>query len=130
MFVLVGINDTWRRMACPGAAARGDTCEADYRYLPTRLREATDARLVLIEPFLLPVRQEQWDWRPDLDARIQVVRRLAAESGAVPLPAGGLLARAARLLGGPGKVADDGVHPTGEGHEVLARAWTELVTAA
>ena len=121
--VRTAFDFVWREGRDPSdpaeiAALRERLPEADGRGLDEAkagLREATDARLVLIEPFLLPVRQEQWDWRPDLDARIQVVRRLAAESGAVLLPAGGLLARAARLLGGPGKVADDGVHPTGEG---------------
>ncbi|MFE9426809.1 SGNH/GDSL hydrolase family protein [Kitasatospora sp. NPDC006697] len=124
--VLVGINDTWRRYDNDDPTSTADF-ERDYRHLLTRTRDELGAELVLVEPFLLPVSADQWEWREDLDPRIHAVRRLAAEFGARLLAADGLLNQAARTAGGPELIALDGVHPTELGHRILADAWTSLV---
>jgi lysophospholipase L1-like esterase len=126
--VLVGVNDTWRSHDS-GLASPADAWEETYRRLLTGLRERCGSRLVLIEPFLVPVTAAQWEWRPDLDARIHAVRRLAAEFDARLLAADGLLNQAARSAGGPEPIAADGVHPTPLGHHLLAEAWAALVLA-
>ncbi|MFJ4623857.1 GDSL-type esterase/lipase family protein [Streptomyces sp. NPDC088812] len=123
--VLVGINDTWRRYDSQDPTSTADY-ERDYRALLLPFRDG-GTRLVLIEPFLVPVRPEQWEWRADLDPRIQVVRRLAAEFDAQLLAADGLLNQAAREAGDPTAIADDGVHLTALGHARLAAEWTRLV---
>lgn len=125
--VLVGVNDTWRRYD-EGRVTTAEAYEDDYRHILTRIKETSGARLLLIEPFLVPVYAEQWAWREDLDPRIHVVRRLAEEFDAALLAADGLLNAAARSAGGAAHIAGDGVHPTPFGHRVLARAWVDLVT--
>ncbi|WP_329459327.1 SGNH/GDSL hydrolase family protein [Streptomyces sp. NBC_01497] len=127
--VLIGVNDTWRRYDSGEVTTTADY-ERDYRGLLSRVRDELGARILLVEPFLVPVEEEQWDWREDLDPRIQVVRRLAEEFDAALLPADGLLNQAAREHGGAPAVAGDGVHPTPLGHAVLARAWAGLVETA
>ncbi|MEV6570904.1 GDSL-type esterase/lipase family protein [Streptomyces sp. NPDC051577] len=126
--VLIGVNDTWRRYD-RDLPSPVESWEQDYHRLLTGLRGHCAPRLVLIEPFLLPVRAEQWGWRADLDARIQAVRRLAAAHGAHLLAADGLLNQAARTAGDPALIAADGVHPTALGHRLLADAWLALVGA-
>lgn len=126
--VMVGVNDTWRRYESGGPAPRR-AYEDDYRAILTQVRDELGAQLILIEPFLIPVTEEQWSWREDLDPRIQAVRRLAEEFDAALLAADGLLNQAARNAGGAAHIVLDGVHPTPLGHELLARAWTQLVTA-
>lgn len=126
--VMVGVNDTWRRYDADDPTST-EAYERDYRAILTRVRDELGARLLLIEPFLVPVSAAQWGWREDLDPRIHAVRRLAEEFDAALLAADGLLNQAAREAGGAARVADDGVHPTPLGHEVLARAWAELVEA-
>ncbi|MFJ8923417.1 SGNH/GDSL hydrolase family protein [Streptomyces sp. NPDC102415] len=123
--VLIGVNDTWRRYDS-GVVTSADAYEDDYRAILTQVREELDAQLILIEPFLVPVWDEQWAWRDDLDPRIQVVRRLSEEFGATLLAADGLLNQAARAAGGAEHIAGDGVHPTPLGHTLLAEAWTAL----
>ncbi|MFI2780329.1 SGNH/GDSL hydrolase family protein [Streptomyces sp. ALB3] len=123
--VLIGVNDTWRRYAT-GAVTTARAFEDDYRAILTQARERLDAQLILIEPFLVPVHEEQWAWREDLDPRIQAVRRLSEEFDAALLAADGLLNQAARAAGGAEYVAGDGVHPTPLGHALLAEAWTAL----
>ncbi|KDN81035.1 hypothetical protein [Kitasatospora cheerisanensis] len=75
--LLIGVNDTWRRYDSDQHSPV-DTWEHEYHLLLTRLHAHCGPRLVLIEPFLVPVTAAQWNWRDDLDPRIQAVRRLAA----------------------------------------------------
>ncbi|WP_033219478.1 SGNH/GDSL hydrolase family protein [Kitasatospora phosalacinea] len=124
--LLIGVNDTWRRYDS-GLPSPADTWEDEYRALLERLHAHCAPRLVLIEPFLVPVTPEQWTWREDLDPRIHAVRRLAADHDALLLAADGLLNQAARTAGDPALIAADGVHPTELGHRLLAEAWLRLV---
>lgn len=122
--VMIGINDTWRRYDSDDPTSV-EAYERSYRELLTRARSSGIGRLLLVEPFLLPVRDEQWSWREDLDPRIQVVRRLAAEFGADYVATDGPLAEIASRVG-PEALAPDGVHPTAAGHRFLADRWLEL----
>ncbi|MFH9613335.1 SGNH/GDSL hydrolase family protein [Streptomyces pratensis] len=123
--VLIGVNDTWRRYDS-GVVTSVRVFEDDYRAILTHVRDELDSQLILIEPFLVPVRDEQWGWREDLDPKIQAVRRLSEEFGAALLAADGLLNQAARAAGGPEHIAGDGVHPTPLGHSLLAEAWAAV----
>jgi lysophospholipase L1-like esterase len=117
--VYVGINDTWRRYDSndPTSAA---TFEANYRACLADVGDA--ARVILVEPFVLPVSDEQQHWHEDLDEKRAVVARLAAEFtfGFVPLQS--VLAAAAEDHGAA-SLASDGVHPTELGHRLIADAW-------
>ena len=115
--VLVGINDTWRRYDS-GAVTTAAEFEANYRAL---LEPLAGVRIVLIEPFLLPVRAQQVTWREDLEPKLQVVRKLAADYDAALVPADAAL----REAGPAAEVAPDGIHPSVWGHELLATLWLE-----
>lgn len=122
--LLVGINDTWRRYD-GGTATSTDEYEEHYRALLDPVR-AIGSRLVLVEPFLLPVTAEQATWREDLDPRIAVVRGLAAEYGALHLAADDLFAEATQAAGAA-HWTTDGVHLTPAGNGLLAEAWLDAV---
>lgn len=100
--------------------------ELSLRAMLSSARDDLGAHLVLIEPFLLPVNQEQWDWRDDLDPRIAVVRRLAGEFNATLVPVDGLLSAVA-ARDGAAVWAPDGVHPSLAGHALIAKAWIDAV---
>lgn len=124
--IMVGINDCVVRYFGDQGPVSEDAFREDYTALLTPLAES-DAELILIEPFLLPVNNEQRCWREDLDPKIQVVRDLAGQFGAVLVATDGLLAALASTTG-PEYWATDGVHPTPAGHQAIAEAWLGTVT--
>jgi lysophospholipase L1-like esterase len=123
--ILIGINDTWRRYDSNDPTSAADF-EAAYRRILERTRDETRARIVVMEPFLLPCPEDRLDWREDLDPRIDAVRRLARQFAHVYVPLDGAFAAAAVAVG-PEYWAEDGVHPTPAGHALIAAEWLKAV---
>ena len=125
--VYVGVNDTWRRYDS-GDPTTADDFESTYRSLLVEAQERLTPRMILVEPFVLPVTSEQEHWgAEDLDAKRSIVAKLAAEFGAAFVPLQSLLLDAAAQHGGGragnAVLAADGVHPTPLGSELIAGAW-------
>ncbi len=125
--LLVGINDTWRRYDDNDPTLVRDYEDA-YRSLLERTVTTLNARLIVCEPFVLPVPADREGWREDLDPKIAVGRKLAREYGALYIPFDGIFAQAASQRE-PAFWADDGVHPTPAGHALMAQAWLRTVKA-
>lgn len=123
--IAIGINDTWRRYDDNDATAVEDF-EANYRAVLQRTVSATGARLVLCEPFLLPVEAEMANWREDLDPKIDVVHRLAAEFDATLVPFDAAFSALAATMPMT-DLAGDGIHPTPLGHRAMADLWLDTV---
>ncbi|OLT13403.1 hypothetical protein BJF78_03545 [Pseudonocardia sp. CNS-139] len=126
--VLIGINDTWRRF---DRGLESPVAEFEERYdrMLAALTGADGPRLVLVEPFVLPVSPDQEDWRPDVEERVEVVRRMAERWSAVLVPTYRELRKRAEE-DGAAALADDGVHPTPAGHRAIAQLWLETVRDA
>lgn len=124
--IYIGINDTWRRYDS-GDPTSVEAFYERYRKLIVRTREELDARLVLVEPFVLPVPGDRKGWREDLDPKIQAVRELAREFSAAYVPLDGLFAAASSRVD-PAYWAGDGVHPSPAGHALIAKAWLDAVS--
>ncbi|MEU8265210.1 SGNH/GDSL hydrolase family protein [Micromonospora sp. NPDC048999] len=121
--VLIGVNDTWRRYD-QGDPTSVDGFARDYRHILEATRRL-GARLILIEPFLIPLDDAKRAWRKDLGPKVDAVRRLAAEFDAT-LVAVDELFQAADV---DGRVwTNDGVHLTPFGHALLAQQWLRAVT--
>jgi lysophospholipase L1-like esterase len=125
--VLIGINDTWRRFDFDDPTTT-EAYEASLRDILDQARDTLSPRMVLIEPFALPVPPVTSAWRPDLDPRIRVIRQLADEYGATLVPADELFAGWA-LEHGAKALTADGVHVTALGNDLLAGAWLDAVGA-
>jgi acyl-CoA thioesterase I len=115
----VGVNDTWRRFDADDPTTAEDF-EETYRRLLDRVPGSP--RLVLVEPFLLPVRPEQHGWLDDLAGKREVVGRLAAQAGAALVPLHTVLTAAAERAGAQA-LAPDGVHPSPAASRIIADAW-------
>jgi len=122
--ILIGINNTWRRYDSNDPTST-DAFESDYRDILQQTKRL-GARLILCEPFVLPVPADRKTWRVDLDPKLDVVRRLAREFQAIRLPFDGIFARAMARRE-PEFWAADGVHPSAAGHALMAQTWLEAV---
>jgi lysophospholipase L1-like esterase len=92
------------------------------------VKDELGAELILCEPFVLPIAPDRERWREDLEPKIQVVRRLAREFGALLVPLDGVFAKACTRRE-PAFWAADGVHPSPPAHALIARAWLQTVGA-
>lgn len=125
--IMIGINDTWRRYDNNDPTPAQDY-EVAYRAILEQTRDRLHARLILCEPFVLPVPEDRIAWREDLDPRIGIVRRLAREFSAILVPLDAIFAQAITQRE-PTFWAGDGVHPTAEGHALIAQSWLRAIKA-
>lgn len=127
--ILIGVNDAWRTMSEEPSGVT-DRFERAYIHLLEETKEVLpNTRLILCEPFILKgsATEEKWDEWQKLVGKYQgIVRRLAEEFGTVFVPLQDALDEAAKRAE-PTYWLYDGVHPSGAGHEVIARRWLEVV---
>ncbi|THG32656.1 hypothetical protein E6C70_13030 [Glaciibacter flavus] len=120
--VLVGVNDMWRRYD-----SDDPTTATAFREGYAAVLDATVAagvsRLVLMEPFFVPLTDDQRAWRDDdLEEKIAVTRSLAEEYSARLVPLDDLFTAAAAREGVE-QIVPDGVHPSARGHRMIADEW-------
>ena len=120
--ILIGINDTWHRAAEKNWMPH-EYFEECYRGILERIRKETNAKIIMLEQFLLSVPDKEF-FHVDLDPKIQITRKLAREYADVFIPLDGLFA-AASVGTAPTEFAADGVHPTAKGAEFIAGHYLE-----
>lgn len=120
--VMVGVNDTW--LHAEGCQWKShEYFEECYRRLLTEIKEKTNAKIIMLEQFLLYV-PDKAHFREDLDPKIQITRKLAREFADIYIPTDGLFA-AASVGTNPTTWAYDGVHPTEFGAKFIARHYAD-----
>ncbi len=125
--ILIGINDTWRRYDSDDPTSTA-AYEESFRAILTATQERLGARIIILEPFVLPTPPDRAAWREDLDPKIAVARKLAGEFGTLFVPLDGPFAAAATQRPMEFWLAD-GVHPTPAGHALIAQAWLRAIGA-
>lgn len=119
--IMIGINNVWRRYD-QNDPTDVSVFEEEYRAILVQAQEAGIQKIILLEPFIVPVSEDWEARRDDLDPKIQVIRRLAREFQARLIALDSIFAAACTLA--PSEYwAPDGVHPTAAGHGLIADAW-------
>lgn len=123
--ILIGVNDTWhhseKRDWIPN-----DVFESRYRTVLSTIKEKTHAKIMMLEPFLIPVEDKLY-FREDLDFKIDIERKLAREFADVYLPTDGLLS--SEFIGNnPTDYAADGVHPTKKGAQFIGGLYARYIS--
>ena len=126
--ILVGVNDFgW--MVHNLDSFHGEMFDFCYRHLlDLILEKLPDCRLILCEPFYLPVEGMSEDLAAHLDymARLQdIVKKIAEDYRTVFVPLQKRFEQAVAAHGPTSYWLWDGVHPTEAGHQLLADAWME-----
>jgi len=121
--ILIGVNDTWRRYD-DNSPTSAESFTSRYRGLLQQSRDAFECDLYLCQPFILPVREEMNEWLGDLNEKIEGIKSLAQEFNATYVSFGDKLNSEAASLGMQA-LAEDGIHPTELGHEIMAQYWLQ-----
>lgn len=123
--LLIGINDTWshseNREWVPNKIF-----EERYRAILKAIKEQTNAKIMVMEPYLIPVADKLF-FREDLAPKIEIIRKLAREYADVYLPTDGLM-NSVIVGDDPSNYALDGVHPTEKGAKYIAKIYVEYIS--
>jgi lysophospholipase L1-like esterase len=120
--LLIGVNDTWRRYDSDDPTPV-DQFAADYDATLCSVRKAGIETLIVMEPFLVPINEKQRRWRiDDLEPKIETVRTVSARYNAVLVPLDYAFAAFAAAEGAVA-AAEDGIHPSAAGNQLIADCW-------
>jgi len=119
--ILIGVNDIpvevyTNRNRIP------QEYESYYRQLLTYVRRSSNARLILIEPFLFEQPAIYKSWQIYVQMESQIIQTLAQEYDALFLPTNQTLQEACAKWG-IASVTLDGIHLTDFGNQLLANLW-------
>lgn len=125
--LLIGINDVWR-----GFDSNLYTSPAEFRKNLTELlmrlkRDNPKAKLILLEPYLLPA-PDKCHWRRNLAEIIQEVRSAAVTYADALIPLDGLFAEACMHTAWE-NLSSDGVHPDIKGQQLIAKHVAQAIRA-
>ena len=120
--VMIGINDTWHFYGA-GIECTDEQFERNLDQVFGAVKSKTHAKLIVIEPYLLPV-PDKMHYRERFDPQIQLVRAAARKYADVFVPLDGLFA-AACIDHEPTYWSADGVHPNENGARFIAHYYAK-----
>ena len=124
--LLIGVNDTWRRYDS-GMITTAEEYEANMRTLLDRVVKETNAKIILLNIFLLDVTPDKAEMRPDLVEKQEVISRLIKDYDVIYVDIqkkfDEMVANGTPMT----DLSEDGVHPSDFGHSVIAEEWLKNV---
>ena len=123
--ILIGINDVWHRHS-HHIETTDAQLTANYRAILERIKAQTNAKIVLIEPFLLDSEDKE-SWRPEVDSLRAIVRALADEFADAFVPLAEPFAEALATQPEPHYYAADGVHPNDNGRAFIGKHYFDAI---
>ena len=123
--ILIGINDIWHRYS-HNIKTTDAQIKTNYRAILERMRAETNAKIVILAPYLLE-REGAEDMRADVERLLPVVRELADEFADVYIPLDKHFEEALKTQPEPCYYSGDGVHPNQNGAEFIGKLYAEAV---
>ena len=124
--ILIGINDVWHRYGSSRIETTDAQFETNYRAILMHLREQTNAKIVMLSPYLLDC-EDKDQVREGLKTVLPIVRKLAKEFADVYIPLDQLFAEALKTQPEPKFYSADGVHPNANGAQFIGKIYAEYV---
>ena len=124
--ILIGINDVWHRHGTGRIETTDTQILTNYRAILERLRAQTNAKIVILSPFLLDS-EEKESWRPEVDRVIAITRSLADEFADAYVPLDLLFEEALKTQPEPQYYSADGVHPNANGSAFIGKYYFEAI---
>ena len=124
--ILIGINDIWHRYSASRIATTDLQIETNYRAILERLKKETNAKIVILAPYLLDAELSA-ELRADLVRLLAIVRKLADEYADVYIPLDAHFDAAMKTQPEPLYYSGDGVHPNDNGRKFIGALYAEAV---
>lgn len=118
--VLIGINDIWHRYSASRIETTDEQIETNYRSILARLKNQTNAKIVMLAPYLLDSTSVD-HMRKDLARVLVIVRKLAEEFADAYIPLDILFDEALQAQPEPLYYSGDGVHPNANGAAFIGK---------
>ena len=122
--ILIGINDIWHRYGPERIETTDEQIALNYRKLLERIKAQTDAKIIILAPYILDAEAVQY-MRPDLESVLPIVRNLASEFADAYVPLDELFEEAVKTQPEPLYYSADGVHPNQNGAKFIAEQYAK-----
>ncbi len=122
---LIGINDVWHRWS-DNILTTDAQIALNYRSILERIKRETNAKIVMLSPFLLDAEDKE-DIREDLKTVLPIVRELAEEFADVYIPLDAAFEEALKTQPEAHYYSPDGVHPNANGAMFIGKLYKEAV---
>ena len=123
--ILIGINDVWHHYAFSGIYTSNEAFEHNYTTVLEEIKQKTNAKIMIIQPFLMDVPDKQ-ALKAELVEKQAIVKALAERYADVYLPMHEIFQ--ADEAEDKTVYAADGVHPTEDGACLIAQKYLEAIT--
>ena len=124
--ILIGINDIWHRYNWDMVTTTDEQIELNYRCIFERLKKETDAKIMILAPYLLDC-EDKKEVREDLCRVLPIVRRLAEDYADVYIPLDELFDEALKSQPEPKYYSGDGVHPNADGARFIGEHYAKAI---
>ena len=124
--ILIGINDVWHRYSPSRVATTDLQIETNYRAILERLKKETNAKIVMLSPYLLDC-EDKDAMREDLKTVLPIIRKLADEFADVYVPLDEYFEEALKTQPEPKYYSADGVHPNANGAAFIGKHYAMAV---
>ena len=122
--ILIGINDIWHRAI--GVGTTDEQIELNYRCILDRLKNETNAKIMILSPYLLDV-DDKPRMREGLKTVLPIIRKLADEYADVYVPLDELFEEALKTQPEPKFYSGDGVHPNENGARFIGEHYAKAI---
>ena len=123
--ILIGINDAWHRHSHKIATTDAQI-ELNYRCILERMKNETNAKIVILAPFYLDCPDNAY-LKEDLKTLLPIVRTLAKEYADVYIPLDEIFAEAMKTQPEPLYYSGDGVHPNANGARFIGEHYARAI---
>ena len=124
--ILIGINDIWHRYGGSKIATTDDQIALNYRKILERIKNETNAKIVILAPFILDAPGKE-SMREDLVKLLSIVRGLAEEFADAYVPLDEKFDEALKVQPEPLYYSADGVHPNDNGRVFIGKLYAEAI---
>ena len=119
VFILIGVNDAWRKYDMNDETTHKQF-ENNYKTILNELFKTNPSlKVILLEPFTLPLADWVVQIREDLDPKIEIVNKIAKEYNLDLIPLDKIFKENAKIIAQE-RLSIDGIHPTILGHALIA----------